>query len=299
MRAVPPVTVVSDTTGYLPRDVVEESGMRLVSLYVNFDAGERTEREIDMPDFDRFYDELRSAQRLPTTSQPSVGDFVAAYEPLLVEGHDIVSVHISAGLSGTFDSARQEAAALEREGKGGERVRVIDSVTAAGGLGLIALAAARRAAAGGTLEEVVAHTERARETAKVWVAMDTLEYLRRGGRIGAARAWVGSTLRVKPIITIESETKPLERVRTASRAFERLVDYARQRADSGPHGWLIQHARAHEQAERLAERCREVFGTEPVCVSEIGPVIGVHAGPGMLGLAAIAGESLDGGAAAG
>ena len=113
---MPPVTVVSDTTGYLPREVVEENGIRLVSLYVNFDGGERTERELDMPDFDRFYDELRSAQRLPTTSQPSVGDFAAVYEPLLADGHEIVSVHISAGLSGTVESALQAAAALEREG---------------------------------------------------------------------------------------------------------------------------------------------------------------------------------------
>lgn len=291
---MPPVAVVSDTTGYIPRELVEQMGIRLVSLYVNFDGGERTEREIDMPDFDSFYDVLRSAQRLPTTSQPSVGDFVAAYEPLLAEGHDIVSVHISAGLSGTCGSARQAAATLEREGKGGERVHVVDSATAAGGLGLVALATARKAASGAGVEEVLAHAREAVAGVKVWVAMDTLEYLRRGGRIGAASAWVGSTLRVKPIITIESETKPVERVRTSKRARERLVDYARQRKESGHDGWLIQHAQAPEEAERLADRCREVFGTEPACVSEIGPVIGVYSGPGMLGLAALPGHLLRG-----
>ena len=291
---MPPVTVVSDTTGYLPTEIVEQNGIRLVSLYVNFDGGERTERELDMPDFDRFYDELRSAQRLPTTSQPSVGDFTAVYEPLLADGHEIISVHISAGLSGTVESALQAAAALERDGKGGERVHVVDSATTAGGLGLVALAAARRAAAGATPEEVVARAEQAREGVKVWVAMDTLEYLRRGGRIGAVSAWLGSTLRVKPIITLESEVKPVERVRTAGRAFERLVDYARQRKESGADGWVVQHSRAPEEAARLVQRCREVFETEPAFVSEIGPVIGIHAGPGMLGVGALPARLLDG-----
>lgn len=283
---MPRVAVVSDTTAYLPLDLVAANGIQLVSLYVNF-AGERTVREIDMPDFDEFYDELRSADELPTTSQPSVGDFIAVYEPLLADGRDVISIHISAGLSGTCDAARQATETLERDGRGGERIRVIDSATAAGGLGLLVLAAARRAQAGDGLDEVEARVRDARAELKIWFAIDTLEFLKRGGRIGGASAWIGSTLRIKPILTLESEMAPVERVRTSARAFERMVDYARQRHASGADAWVVQHIQSRDAAERLVERCREFFDSEPVFVSELGPVLGAHAGPGLLGVGGV------------
>jgi DegV family protein with EDD domain len=284
---MPPVAVVSDTTHYLPRQLVEAAGITLVSLYVNFD-GARTEREGSMTDFDGFYDEMRgSTDRLPTTSQPSVGDFVTTYEPLLADGRDVVSIHLSEGLSGTCDSARQAADALTQEGKGGERVRVIDSASACGGFGMMVLAAARSAATGADLESVVEHARRAREESKMWFAVDTLEYLKRGGRIGGVSAWVGSTLKIKPILTVESEIRPVERVRTSARAFERLVDYARQRHASRADAWVVQHIQAPDQAELLIERCREIFEREPLFVSEVGPVIGAHIGPGLLGVGSL------------
>jgi DegV family protein with EDD domain len=279
------VAVVADTTAYLPPDVVLAAGIHLVSLYVNF-GGDRTERE-DSLELDRFYDELRSAEQLPTTSQPAVGDFIEAYEPLLADGRDILSVHISASLSGTCDAARQAADQLEREGKGGERVHVFDSRTGAGGMGLVALAAARAAQEGANLETVYERTEAARDDLKLWFAVDTLEYLKRGGRIGAASAWIGSTLKIKPLLSVEAELVPVERVRTSSRAFERLVDYARQRHGSGADGWVVQHIQSQDQAERLADRCREIFECEPVFVSEIGPVLGAHVGPGLLGVGSV------------
>ena len=135
-----PVAVVTDTTSYLPPELVEEHGITLVPLYIVF--GDRTERESDITDYPAFFEELRSSAKLPTTSQPSIGDFIAAYGPLLDRGDDIVSVHISAGISGTSDAARQAAEQLERDGRGGERIRVIDSTTTAGGLGICALAGA-------------------------------------------------------------------------------------------------------------------------------------------------------------
>jgi DegV family protein with EDD domain len=284
---MPPVAVVADTTHYMPHELVEASGIVPISLYVNFD-GERTEREGSMPDFDAFYDELRSAERLPTTSQPSVGDFVAVYEPLLAEGRDIVSIHLSEGLSGTCASARQAAEALEEEGKGGERVTVVDSASACGGFGLAALAAARCAASGADAERVVAHAQAAREEMKMWFAMDTLEYLKRGGRVGGVSAWIGSTLKIKPILTVESEIAPVERVRTSARAFERMVDYAAQRHASRADGWVVQHIQSKDQADLLIERCCEIFGRDPVFVSEVGPVIGAHVGPGLLGVGSVA-----------
>ncbi|MFL5909660.1 MAG: DegV family protein [Gaiellaceae bacterium] len=283
---MPRVAVVSDSTAYLPRELVEANQIHLVSLYVNFGT-DRTERESDIQDYVAFYDELRRAEALPTTSQPSLGDFMEVYEPLLADGGEVVSIHLSGGLSGTVDAARQAKEALEREGRGGERIRVVDSATACGGMAMVVIAAARRAAAGDDAEAVEQIAREARKALKAWFAVDTLEFLRRGGRIGAASAWIGSTLKIKPILTVESEMTPIERVRTSSRAFERMVDYARQRQESGADGWIVQHIQAPEQAARLAERCQEVFGKGPLFTGEIGPVIGAHVGPGLLGVGGI------------
>jgi DegV family protein with EDD domain len=283
---VPRVAIVSDTTAYLPRDVVEANQITLVSLYINW-GGERTEREADINDLDAFMEELRSGEHLPTTSQPSVGDFMSAYEPLLADGGEVVSIHISGGISGTVEAARQAAEQLEREGKGGERVRVMDSTTAAGGLGIVVLGAAQRAAHGGDLEEVAAAAQETRDALKMWFAVDTLEFLKRGGRIGGAAAFIGTTLRIKPILTLEAEITPVERVRTSKRAFERMVDYARQRKDSGADGWVVQHIQAADQAERLIDACRDVFGNDAVFVSEVGPVLAAHVGPGLLGVGGV------------
>ena len=280
------VQVVTDTTSYLPRELTEANQIRVVSLYVVF-GGERTVPEADITDYDAFFEELRAAEQLPTTSQPSVGDFIAAYEPALERGDDVVSIHISGGISGTVEAARQATEQLERDGRGGERVRVIDSETSAGGLGLVALAAAAAARRGGSIDDVATAAAESRENLKMWFAIDTLEFLKRSGRIGAASAWLGSTLRIKPILTLEREMTPVERVRTSKRMFERMVDYARQREASGMHAWVVQHIQAEGQAEALADRCRELFGREPVFTSEIGAVLGAHTGPGLLGVGSI------------
>jgi DegV family protein with EDD domain len=284
MAVMAPVAVVSDTTHYLPREDVEANDLHLVSLYVH--SQDRDEREADIVDLDAYYEQLRTAPELPTTSQPAVGDFLACYEQLLDAGRDIVSVHLSAGVSGTYDSALAAKARLDEEGRGG-RIEVVDSVTAAGGLGMVVLAAAARARAGGDVEEVVRHTRAARADMKLWFAVDTLEYLRRGGRIGSAGAWLGTTLRIKPILSVEAEITPVERVRTSGRAFERMVDYLRSRHDDGADAWVVQHIQVPDQAQRIVERGREIFGNEPLFVSELGPVLGTHVGPGMLGVGAV------------
>jgi DegV family protein with EDD domain len=171
-----------------------------------------------------------------------------------------------------------------------ERVHVIDSATACGGEGLILLAAAAAAEAGGDGQAVADRARRAREGLKMWFAIDTLEYLRRGGRIGGAQAWLGSALKIKPILTVESEITPIERVRTFGRAFERLVDLLKSRAADGADAWMVQHIQAPRQAEELARRGTEIFGHEPLVISQIGPVIGTHVGPGLLGTGAIPGS---------
>ena len=286
------VAVVTDTTAYLPTALAEENDISIVSLYVIWGT-ERTEREADMHDFDGFFEQLRSVEALPTTSQPSVGDFTSVYEPLLAEGRDVISIHISGGISGTCGAAQQAADALERSGKGGERVTVFDSQTTAGGLGLMALVAARASAGGADAAAVLERVRAARADLKIWFAVDTLEYLKRSGRIGAASAWIGSTLKIKPILSLESEMVPVERVRTSQRAFERMVDYARQRHEAGADAWAVQHIHAQDEADRLAERCREVFGCEPVFLGEIGPVLAAHTGPGLLGVGGIPPAHLD------
>jgi DegV family protein with EDD domain len=280
------VAVVTDSTSYLPAELIERHGIHVVPLYVVFGA-DRTVPEVEITDYQAFFEELRQAEKLPSTSQPSVGDFTAVYAPLLAAGKEIVSVHISGGLSGTPEAARQAKEALERDGKGGERIEVVDSTTAAGGLGFMVLAAAKAAGAGASAKDVVTHVIRTRSELKLWFVIDTLEFLRRGGRIGAASAWIGSTLKVKPILTVENEMTPVERVRTSGRAFERMVDYARQRVDSGADAWSAQHIDAPDACRELVERCSEVYGRPPTIVSEIGPVLAAHTGPGLLGMGGV------------
>jgi fatty acid kinase fatty acid binding subunit len=278
------VAVVSDTTAYLPRELVESHGIHLVSLYVNWD--DASEREANLPNFDAFYDRLRTIEKLPTTSQPSVGDFLEVYEPLVGQGLDVVSIHISGGISGTIESARQAKEQLA-ERVGSDRVTVIDSESACGGMGLLILAGARVANAGGTSEEVIERISATRSALKMWFAVDTLEYLRRGGRIGAASAWLGSALKIKPILTLEQEITPIERVRTGAKALRRMVEYAEQLHSDGADAWVVQHIQAPDEAGRLVEQIEEFMGCPPLFVSEVGPVIGTHVGPGLLGVGGV------------
>jgi DegV family protein with EDD domain len=276
------VAVVTDTTQYLPSEIIERHGLHLVSLYVNWDG--RTDRESDLGDYDGFYDHMRSAAMLPSTSQPSVGDFLTVYEPLLEAGNDVLSIHLSGGISGTVHAAEQARDALVERGIARERIVVLDSETGCAGHGLMAIAAANALRDGADLAGAVEAARRLRAGMRVIFAVDTLEYLRRGGRIGAAQAWVGSALKIKPILTIDREIQPIERVRTAGRAFERMVDHLVACRDSGADVFMIQHIQAQDVAARLADRGREIYGRDPEFVSEIGPVIGAHVGPGLFGV---------------
>jgi DegV family protein with EDD domain len=276
------VRIVSDTCHYLPRELVSANDIHEVSLYVH--RGDEVLRESDIGDYDAYYARLGTDPDLPTTSQPSIGDFLAVYEPLLAAGDDIVSIHLAGGMSGTVRAAEQ---AREQLGEAAARVHIIDSATACGGEGLMLLAAAAGARAGQDAAAVAARARQARESLKLWFAIDTLEYLRRGGRIAGAQAWLGTALRIKPILSVESEITPVERVRTSKRAFEKLVGLFETCRDTGLDGWVVQHIHAPEQAAALEARGRQIFGTEPVLVSEIGPVIGTHVGPGLLGAGGI------------
>ena len=280
-----PVAVVTDSTHYMPPAVADRHGLHTVSLYVSQDGEVTPESEIT--DYDAFYERMRSARELPTTSQPSVGDFLAVYEPLIEQGGDIVSIHLSGGISGTVRSAEQARVQLVERGVAAERILVVDSATACAGHGLMAVAAANAAAEGASAAEAVDRARALRTDLKILFAVDTLEFLRRGGRIGGAQAWIGSTLKIKPILAIESEVLPVERVRTAKRARQRLVDHLQSLRESGHDVFFVQHIQAHEQAAELAALGAEIYGRPPEFVSEMGAVIGAHAGPGLTGVTAL------------
>ena len=272
------VAVVTDSTHSLPRPMLERWGIEQVSLYVGWGGDLRPEREYE--DLDAFYAKLSESDDLPVTSQPSVGDFLAVFEPIAAAGRDIVSIHIASGLSGTCESGREAARVVAEQHS--VRVEIVDGQSGAGGLGLQVVAAARAAEEGADADAVVAAVARARASLDIWFALDTLEYLRRGGRVGAAQALVGSALKIKPILTFGAEVVPVGRVRTRRRAFERMVAYLHELHDRGATDWIVQHAQAYEDAERLAAEGRAIFGTEPLFCTQVGPVLGTHLGSGML-----------------
>jgi DegV family protein with EDD domain len=273
------VAIVTDSTAYLPQPLIERWAIRQVSLYVGWDGDLRPEHEYQ--DLDAFYARLHDSQRLPTTSQPSVGDFLACYEPLLREGRDVLSIHIAGGLSGTCESAREAARIAAEEGHPGS-VEVLDGETGAGGLGCLVLLAAALAEQGVALETIVEAVRRGRESLDIWFCLDTLEYLHRGGRIGAAQAAVGTALKVKPILTFAAEIAPVGRVRTHRRALERMLAYLHELRERGASDWIVQHAQAPADAERLIAEGTELFGFGPLFCTEVGPVLGAHLGSGML-----------------
>ena len=274
-----PVAIVTDSTTYVPQELLDTLGIRCVSLYVGWE--DDLQPEHSYRDLDAFYARLRESPRLPTTSQPSVGDFLAVYRPLVEAGRDVISIHIAEGLSGTCQSAREAAKTLAAENHEAS-VTVHDGATGAGGLGCLVLTAGELAAQGHDPAEILALVAKARETLDIWFCLDTLEYLRRGGRIGAAQAVLGTTLKIKPILTFGTEIAPVGRVRTHGRAIERMASYLRELRERGADRWIVQHAQAPNDAERLCEKGRELFGSEPLFCTEVGPVLGAHLGAGVL-----------------
>jgi len=269
------VKVVTDSTADLPPSVVAKYGITVVPLNVHF--GEQTFKDgVDLKSQD-FFEKLVAAPRLPTTSQPSVGEFLDTYRALTASGDQIVSIHISEKLSGTMNSARQAQAALGKEG----RVEVIDSLQCCISLGLVAIEAAEAVQQGGSLDEVVAHTRDAAAKAKLLAMLDTLEYLAKGGRIGKAQSFLGGLLQVKPLIGVKEEVYGIERVRTRQKALERLVEVIK--AEAPLKRLAVLHAAAPEDARWLSEQVQPLVGDQEIMVSWIGPVIGTYAGPKAVG----------------
>ena len=282
--------MVTDSTAYLPSEVVDHYGIHVVSLYVVL-AGRsgREGREIGPQDVAKA---LATRGQQVSTSRPSRADFMATYRQCLDEGAEgVVSVHLSAELSGTWEAARLAAAQV-----GDHLVKVVDSRSAAMGTGFPVLAAARAVAAGADLAAAAAAAEQAAALTRTLFVVDTLEHLRRGGRIGAAAAVLGSALAVKPVLHMrEGRVEPLEKVRTSARALNRLVQRAVEATGGRPASVAIHHLAAPERAERLAEDLRQRLpDLRELHVSELGAAIGAHVGPGAVGIVVAPDGSLDG-----
>ncbi len=277
------VQIVTDSTADLPKEVAQRMGITVVPLNVQF--GTQVYRDgLDM-EAEEFYQRLQKANPLPTTSQPSVGAFLECYRHLAARGEPIVSIHVSSKLSGTWNSA-QQARQHPDVVSGRVPIEVVDSESVSMGLGLIVLAAAEAAAAGESLQEVVKTARQAAAKTRVLFLVDTLEYLQRGGRIGKAQAFLGSVLNIKPLLEVrEGEVLPVERVRTRSKALERLSSLVQ---DLGPATSLaVGYSTTRDEAQALAQRLAPQLATGKPHVIRIGPVVGTYAGPGCVGVGAI------------
>lgn len=278
------VAVVTDSTSDLPRALREKLGIAVVPLTVFLDGQGYLDGVEIQPD--DFYRRLPGLAQLPTTSQPSPGAFAEVYRELLKDHEEVVSIHISARLSGTHAAAVQGAALVD-----GGRVRVFDSQLASMPLGLLVLAAARLAASGEGAEAVTDRLLELRSQVRVFFVVATLENLRRGGRIGRASALVGSVLQVKPVLTIQGgEVTPLERVRTFDRALARVIQLASEVDSGGGLCAIVGHAAAEESAARISAELQS--RSESLLIQPLGPVVGAHAGPGTVGIGCYPAELL-------
>jgi DegV family protein with EDD domain len=271
------IKVVTDSSVDLPPDLARELDVTMVPLSIHF--GDRT--YIDGEDIDAatFYRLLRTESTHPRTAQPSVGRFEEAYRRIAADGHEILTITLASSLSGTFNSASVAAQNVPEA-----RVTVIDSGTASMAIGSMVIRAARMGREGKTTEQIKAALDEMRPRLNIFLLVETLTYLQRGGRIGRASSLVGTLLDIKPIITLkDGVVMPLRRVRTHNKALQEIVTLVS--GDAPIEEIYVMHADARAEAERLASLLRPVVGDVPIPVNPLGPVVGVHIGPGSLGAA--------------
>jgi DegV family protein with EDD domain len=269
------VKIVTDSSADLPDELVKELGITVVPLYVRF--GDEVYRDrVDINE-DEFYQRLTEGSVHPNTTQPSPQDFVNVYQKLAQGADGIVSIHISAKLSGTCSSALQAKGMVANECS----VEVVDSETLSMALGLIVIAAARAAKAGKSLDEVEAVARQTIPKIRLLALLDTLKYLLLGGRIGKAKALLGSILNVKPILTLkDGEVVPAGQVRTRAKGMDKLFEFVENSKDTQE--LTVVHSTTPDEAQALAERLGSVFDKEKIMMSRLGPVLGVHIGPAAL-----------------
>lgn len=275
-----PVRVVTDSTADFTPEEAAALGVTLVPLHVRFGA-ETFEDRVDLP-AEEFYRRLAASAILPTTSQPSPAAFLKVYRNLLADGADIISLHISAALSGTLN-----AAGIARDQLDPQRIATVDTRQASLGIQILVRAAVEAAAGGRSLAEIVALIEELKPRVHIVATVDTLEFLRRNGRIGRLRSLLGTLMAVKVLITVaDGIVAPLEKVRTRFRALQRVENLVIAAAPfRGP--LLVGHTNDRTAAQALAEHLQERFPDQEVHIVAIGPAIGAHAGPGAVGAAFI------------
>ncbi|MEN4098476.1 MAG: DegV family protein [Anaerolineaceae bacterium] len=281
------VAVVTDSTAYIPDEMMR--GLPIYCLPLHLIWGEQM--FLDNVDIhpQEFYERLQTAKVMPSTSQITPAAFEKLYAKLSEEGFEILSMHISGKLSGTLDSATQARAGLP-----GAKIELFDSESASMALGFQVLAVARAAVEGASMKECIEIATRARANSEVYFVVSTLEFLRRGGRIGGAQAFLGTALNLKPILFVQDgRVAALEKVRTMSKALDRLTDIVEQRIGSRtPIRLAALHANAKDEAVAFLERVRQRFDVSAVSdaiITDVSPVIGTHAGPGAVGMAFLAG----------
>ncbi|MFA9446559.1 DegV family protein [Egicoccus sp. AB-alg6-2] len=272
---------MTDSTCDLPLELVERLGIRVVPLSVTF--GDETLISGVTISHEEFYERLAAEARLPTTSQPAPAWFEEAYGDCLDDDHDaVVSVHVSAALSGTVALARHRGASA------GLPVEVLDSRLVGGALGLAALRAHRVATAGGGVTEVVAAAETVRDGALSLLVVDDLAHLKRGGRLTGAQAAVGNVLRVKPVLEVnEGRVEVRERTRTWQRALDRVADLVVDHAGGRVVDAVVAHAVAPQRAAELWERLDGRLEVAERLETLMGPIVGTHVGPGAVGIAVV------------
>jgi DegV family protein with EDD domain len=280
------VAVMTDSTAYLPDNLVKSLSITVAPQVLIW--GENTFRDgVDiMPD--EFYKRLKTAKVMPTTSQVSIGDVKSSFETLLESGYDVLGIFISSKLSGTIQSATQ---ARELLPKAADRISIVDSDSTAMAMGFHVLTAARAAQAGASLAECRQLAEESRAHTGVYFVVDTLEFLRRGGRIGGAQALLGSALNIKPILELRNgRIESIEKVRTKGKAIDRMIDLVVQRVgDRKPVRLATLHANAEVEAREALEKATLQLHPDESVFASVSPVIGTHAGPGTIGLAFMAG----------
>ncbi len=272
------VKIVTDSTADLPPQLAQQLGITVVPVYLRF--GDEVYRDgIDIG-HDEFYQKLVESPIHPTTSQPTPADFANVYRQLVKETDEIVSVQVTSKLSGTYNSALQGRELVT----GSYRIEVVDSLSVSMGLGLIAMAAARLAEAGESLQAVMEEIRQAIPRIRVLGVFDTLKYLLLGGRIGKAKALLGSILNVKPLITVrDGELLPAGQARTRAKGIERLFDFVKNALNIQE--LAIVHSTTPDEAGSLKERIASIFDRKQIYIARLGPALGVHGGPGTLILA--------------
>ncbi len=280
------IAIVTDSTAYIPKDLISKYQITVAPQVLIW--GEQTFQDgVDIQP-DEFYDRLKTAKVMATTSQVSIVTMQKIFADLIEKGFDIVGIFISAKLSGTMQSALQGRDALE---KGRDKVHLVDSNSTAMAMGFIALTAARAAADGAKLDEVIALAEKAREHSGVYFAVDTLEFLHRGGRIGGAQRFIGTALNMKPVLALkDGRVEAVERIRTKSKALDRVLELVveQTRGKSNIHLATL-HANAESDARQLLERANQELKSVESILTSVSPVVGTHAGPGTVGMAYMAG----------